>query len=173
MGRRRLSRVLRQRCGLPRRMAATRGRPARRAGSCFLARCRRRRPAAGCPGVQRIRKSMSRKMLIKPFRSIESAATASHNWRRRQILRAGASTLVLGLASSVPRLAWASSVLGVRVWPARDYTRVTIESDQPLQNNQQLLQGPDRLVVDLNGLDLDQELKDLVSKITPNDPQIQ
>jgi N-acetylmuramoyl-L-alanine amidase len=114
---------------------------------------------------------MSRKMLIKPFRSIESAATATHNWRRRQILRAGASTLVLGLVA--PRLAWASSVLGVRVWPARDYTRVTIESDQPLQNTQQLLQAPDRLVVDLNGLDLDQELKDLVSKITPNDPQIQ
>src|ERR1700754_1825948 len=116
---------------------------------------------------------MSRKMLIKPFRSIESAATASHNWRRRQILRAGASTLVLGLSVSVPRLAWASSVLGVRVWPARDYTRVTIESDQPLQTSQQMLQGPDRLVVDLNGLDLDQALKDLVSKIAPNDPQIQ
>jgi N-acetylmuramoyl-L-alanine amidase len=108
--------------------------------------------------------------LIKPFRSIESAATATHNWRRRQILRAGASTLVLGLVA--PRLALASSVLGVRVWPARDYTRVTIESDQPLQNAQQLLQGPDRLVVDLSGLDLDQALKDLVSKITPNDPQI-
>ena len=114
---------------------------------------------------------MSRKMLIKPFRSIESAATATHNWRRRQILRAGASTLVLGLVA--PRLAWAQSVLGVRVWPARDYTRVTIESDQPLQNTQQLLQGPDRLVVDLNGLDLDQALRDLVSKIAPNDPQIQ
>jgi N-acetylmuramoyl-L-alanine amidase len=110
-------------------------------------------------------------MLIKPFRSIESAATATHNWRRRQILRAGASTLVLGLVA--PRLAWASSVLGVRVWPARDYTRVTIESDQPLQNAQQLLQGPDRLVVDLSGIDLDQALRDLVSKITPNDPQIQ
>ncbi|MEX3858311.1 N-acetylmuramoyl-L-alanine amidase [Paraburkholderia youngii] len=113
---------------------------------------------------------MSRKMLIKPFHSIESAAGATHNWRRRQILRAGASTLVLGLVA--PRLAFASSVLGVRVWPARDYTRVTIESDQPLQNTQQLLQGPDRLVVDLNGLDLDQALKELVSKITPNDPQI-
>ncbi|MFC6144152.1 N-acetylmuramoyl-L-alanine amidase [Paraburkholderia silvatlantica] len=114
---------------------------------------------------------MSRKMLIKPFRSIESAATATHNWRRRQILKAGASTLVLGLA--VPRLAWATSVVGVRVWPARDYTRVTIESDQPLQNTQQLLQGPDRLVVDLTGLDLDDALRNLVSKITPNDPQIQ
>ena len=114
---------------------------------------------------------MSRKMLIKPFRSIESAATATHNWRRRQILCAGASTLVLGLVA--PRLARASSVLGVRVWPARDYTRVTIESDQPLQNSQQLLQGPDRLVVDLTGLDLDKALRDAVSKIAPNDPQIQ
>lgn len=113
---------------------------------------------------------MSRKMLIKPFRSIESAATANHNWRRRQVLRAGASALLLGLAA--PGAAWASSVLGVRVWPARDYTRVTVESDQPLQTTQQLLQGPDRLVVDLNGLDLDQALRDLVSKITPNDPQI-
>jgi N-acetylmuramoyl-L-alanine amidase len=55
---------------------------------------------------------MSRKMLIKPFRSIESAATATHNWRRRQILKAGASSLVLGLA--VPSLAHASSVMGVR-----------------------------------------------------------
>ena len=116
---------------------------------------------------------MPRKMLIKPFRSIESAATATHNWRRRQVLRAGASTLVLGLAASfvAPR-AFASSVLGVRVWPARDYTRVTIESDQPLETTQQLLQGPDRLVIDLNGLDLDEALRDLVSKIAPNDPQI-
>ncbi|MEA3116879.1 MAG: N-acetylmuramoyl-L-alanine amidase, partial [Paraburkholderia sp.] len=117
---------------------------------------------------------MPRKMLIKPFCSIESAATATHNWRRRQVLRAGASTLVLGLAAPfvAPRAAWASSVLGVRVWPARDYTRVTIESDQPLQTAQNLLQEPDRLVVDLDGLDLDQALRDLVSKIAPNDPQI-
>ncbi|WP_153100981.1 N-acetylmuramoyl-L-alanine amidase [Paraburkholderia hayleyella] len=114
---------------------------------------------------------MSRKMLIKPFHSIESTASAGHNGQRRQILRAGASCLVLGLIA--PRLAWASSVLGVRVWPARDYTRVTIESDQPLQNTQKLLEGPDRLVVDLDGLELDQALKDLVSKITPNDPQIE
>ncbi|HEY3537106.1 MAG TPA: N-acetylmuramoyl-L-alanine amidase [Trinickia sp.] len=117
---------------------------------------------------------MSRKMLIKPFHSIESAATAAPSWRRRKVLRAGASTLLLGLAAPLlaPTNALASSVLGVRVWPARDYTRVTIESDQPLQNTQQLLQGPDRLVVDLSGLDLDQALRDLVSKIAPNDPQI-
>ncbi|MEX3582654.1 MAG: N-acetylmuramoyl-L-alanine amidase [Burkholderia sp.] len=115
---------------------------------------------------------MSRKMLIKLFRSIESAATTTHSWPRRKVLCAGASTLTLMLGLVAPRLAQAS-VLGVRVWPARDYTRVTIESDQQLQAAQQLLQGPDRLVVDLDGLDLDQALRDLVSKIAPNDPQIQ
>src|SRR5258708_7638631 len=88
---------------------------------------------------------MARKLLIKPFHSIESTATASHNWRRRQVLRAGASTIALALLG--PKLAHASSVLGVRVWPARDYTRFPIAADQPLQNSQQFLQGPDRLVV--------------------------
>jgi len=114
---------------------------------------------------------MSREMLSKPFRSIESTACAPHNWRRRQILQAGASTLLLGLAT--PCLARAASVIGVRVWPARDYTRVTIESSQPLQNTHRLLQDPERFVVDLNGLDLDAALRNLVSKITPNDPYIQ
>jgi N-acetylmuramoyl-L-alanine amidase len=117
---------------------------------------------------------MSGKMLIKPFHSIESAAGATHSWRRRQVLRAGASTLLLGLVQPLvaPTLALASSVLAVRVWPARDYTRVTIESDQPLDHTQTLLKEPDRLVVDLNGLDLDDALRQLVSKIAPNDPQI-
>ena len=110
-------------------------------------------------------------MLIKPFVSLEAAATASPNRKRRQVLRAGVSTLALALIG--PRLAYAGSVLGVRVWPARDYTRVTIESDQPLDYTSRLLENPDRVVVDLNGLDLDQALRDLVSKITPNDPQIQ
>ncbi|HTJ93416.1 MAG TPA: N-acetylmuramoyl-L-alanine amidase [Pararobbsia sp.] len=114
---------------------------------------------------------MSRPMLIKPFYSLEATATATPNHTRRQMLRAGVSTLALALIG--PRLAHASSVLGVRVWPARDYTRVTIESDQPLDYTSKLLENPDRVVVDLNGLDLDQSLRDLVSKITPNDPQIQ
>ncbi|KKB63078.1 N-acetylmuramoyl-L-alanine amidase [Robbsia andropogonis] len=110
-------------------------------------------------------------MLIKPFRSIESAAGAASGWSRRKVLQAGASTAMLGLA--VPRLAHASSVLAVRVWPAQDYTRVTIESDQKLEFQQQILASPDRLVVDLQGLDLDRPLRDLVAKIQPNDPQIQ
>src|SRR5580698_1241191 len=93
-------------------------------------------------------------LLIRPFYSAETAATESPNRLRRQLMRAGASALIVGLSTPGVARANASSVLGVRVWPARDYTRVTIESDQPLQNANQLLQGPDRLVVDLNGIDL-------------------
>jgi len=115
-------------------------------------------------------------MLIKPFKSIESAAIAPSGWSRRQMLRAGASSVLLGLLGPLDPLltsrAYAQSVLAVRVWPARDYTRVTIESDQPLNYDEKLLQGPDRVVVDFNGIDLDQALKELVAKITPNDPQI-
>jgi len=115
-------------------------------------------------------------MLIKPFKSIESAAVAPSGWSRRQMLRAGASSVLLGLLGPLDPLlttrVYAQSVLAVRVWPARDYTRVTIESDQPLNYDEKLLQGPDRVVVDFNGIDLDQALKELVAKITPNDPQI-
>lgn len=108
-------------------------------------------------------------MLIKPFRSLEASATAPHNWNRRKLIKAGASTLMLSL---VPLSARAASVLAVRVWPAQDYTRVTIETDRALKAQQQVLQNPDRVVVDLEGVDLDQQLRDLVAKITPNDPQI-
>lgn len=110
-------------------------------------------------------------MLIKPFRSIEAASGADRGWTRRKVLQAGATSAVLGLG--VPSLARAASVVAVRVWPAKDYTRVTIESDQTLGFQQQTLANPDRLVIDLQGLDLDQPLRDLVAKIQPNDPQIE
>jgi N-acetylmuramoyl-L-alanine amidase len=111
-------------------------------------------------------------LLIRPFYSAETAATESPNRLRRQLMRAGASALIVGLSTPGVARANASSVLGVRVWPARDYTRVTIESDQPLQASQKLLADPQRFVVDLAGLDLDPALKAAVSHIQPNDPQI-
>jgi len=60
----------------------------------------------------------------------------------------------------------------VRVWPARDYTRVTLELDAPLPFTQLLVADPPRLVVDLDGLDLDPTLRELVAKVKPDDPYI-
>ena len=60
----------------------------------------------------------------------------------------------------------------MRVWPARDYTRVTLELDEPLPFTQSLVADPPRLVVDLDGLDLNATLRELVAKVQPDDPYI-
>lgn len=69
-------------------------------------------------------------------------------------------------------IAWGAKILGVRIWPAEDYTRITIESDKALPITQQLLTNPDRLVVDVQGMELNSTLKDLVAKVKPNDPYV-
>ena len=46
-------------------------------------------------------------------------------------------------------IAWGAKILGVRVWPSEDYTRITLESDKALPITQQILTNPDRLVVDV------------------------
>jgi len=66
----------------------------------------------------------------------------------------------------------AAKLIGVRIWPSEDYTRITLESDQVLPISHQLLSGPDRLVVDIEGLQLNSTLKDLVAKVKPNDPYV-
>jgi N-acetylmuramoyl-L-alanine amidase len=87
---------------------------------------------------------------------------------RRQALRAG--TLVLLLQR--PLLAWGAEIVAVRVWPAADYTRVTLESDAPLAAKHSLFTAPDRLVIDVDGLELSPQLRDLVGKVRADDPFI-
>jgi N-acetylmuramoyl-L-alanine amidase len=61
----------------------------------------------------------------------------------------------------------------VRVWPADDYTRVTLENDSDAQGHPLHRQAdPPRLVVDIEGLELNPTLKSLVAKIESNDPYI-
>ncbi len=89
--------------------------------------------------------------------------------RRRLI--ATASTLFL--LPVVPRLAMAGTILAVRTWPADEYTRVTLEMDSELKAEHFVLEHPDRLVVDIQGLTMSRAINDLVSKIKPNDPYIE
>ena len=95
----------------------------------------------------------------------ESLKSAS----RRVTLKAGA-TLLLSLV--VPRFAKATQIAAVRVWPAADYTRVTLETDSKLKSSHFLVKDPNRLVVEIEGVDLDAKLKSLVAKIQSNDPYI-
>ncbi len=88
---------------------------------------------------------------------------------RRTVLKAGA-TLLLSLVST--RIAHAAQIVAVRVWPAADYTRVTLESDSKLKATHFLVQNPNRVVIDIDGVDLDPKLKSLVAKVQANDPYI-
>jgi N-acetylmuramoyl-L-alanine amidase len=88
---------------------------------------------------------------------------------RRTVLKAGGSLLLSVLA---PLPATAAQILAVRVWPAADYTRVTLENDSDLKATHFIVQDPERLVVDIEGLDLNPTLKSLVAKIQSGDPYI-
>jgi len=87
---------------------------------------------------------------------------------RRRVLRAGSLVLLL----KAPQIAWGAEIVAVRVWPAADYTRVTIESDAALAAKHSLFAGPDRVVIDVDGLELSPQLRDLVGKVRGDDPFI-
>ena len=63
-------------------------------------------------------------------------------------------------------------MLAVRVWPAADYTRVTLESDAVVKFSQFTVKNPERLVVDLEGVELNGVLEGLAGKIAGDDPYI-
>lgn len=87
---------------------------------------------------------------------------------RRRWVKAGLLALSLGAA----QLARGASMLAVRIWPAPDYTRVTLESDQPLKTSQTFVASPPRLAVDIEGLQLNAALRELVGKVQASDPNI-
>ncbi|MGV8898277.1 MAG: N-acetylmuramoyl-L-alanine amidase [Burkholderiaceae bacterium] len=88
---------------------------------------------------------------------------------RRTVLKAG-STLLLSLIA--PGLSFAAQIVAVRVWPSDEYTRVTLENDSDLKASHFLVQNPNRLVIDIEGLELNPTLKELIAKIQSNDPFI-
>jgi len=64
-------------------------------------------------------------------------------------------------------------VVSTRVWPAQEYTRVTLESARAIKHQFFFVPSPERLVVDLEGVDLDEELKSLPARVGADDPYIQ
>ncbi len=64
-------------------------------------------------------------------------------------------------------------LIASRVWPAQEYTRVTLESQSAIRHQFFFVSEPERLVVDLEGVELTDELKQLPAKVGANDPYIQ
>ncbi|HEY9102170.1 N-acetylmuramoyl-L-alanine amidase [Chitinimonas sp.] len=88
---------------------------------------------------------------------------------RRLMLQGAVATLLIGVA---PRALAGSAVVAVRVWPAKAYTRITLESTAPLKFNQFMVPDPDRLVVDLEGADWGKELSEIAGRIGTEDPYV-
>ena len=110
---------------------------------------------------------MPRRDRRRPF---APAALTDVSWQRRRLCQ----WLVVPASQLLVPAAWAQAGRGAsaRVWPAQEYTRVIVESDAPLAHQLVTLKNPDRLALDLEGLDATAELAQLPSRVHPADPYI-
>jgi len=92
--------------------------------------------------------------------------------KRRSLVQQGALVLTLGLLQRGVLAGQNATILTVRVWPAPEYSRVTIESDAALSATQTQVGSPPRLAVDIAGVTLNPALKELVAKVKADDPNI-
>ncbi len=69
-------------------------------------------------------------------------------------------------------LAQALQLSASRAWPSPDYTRITLEAAQPVGYKSFILANPDRLVIDLEGVEASAALDALAAQLTPDDPFI-
>jgi N-acetylmuramoyl-L-alanine amidase len=73
----------------------------------------------------------------------------------------------------VPR-AWADAghIASARLWPAQEYTRVILESPSPVAHQMYALKNPDRLVLELQSVELTPELSQLSGRVQASDPYV-
>jgi len=61
------------------------------------------------------------------------------------------------------------NIKAARVWPSPEYSRVAIEFDAPISYKYFSLKNPERIVIDLSGVEPDVALAELAGKVTPQD----
>jgi N-acetylmuramoyl-L-alanine amidase len=89
--------------------------------------------------------------------------------RRPPLLAALAAGIALLAALAAPA---AAQVSAARIWPAPDYTRVAFESPKPLRASVMVVPNPERVVVDLEGIEPTAALEQLAQRVSPDDPVI-
>lgn len=82
--------------------------------------------------------------------------------------RIGLGALALFLAAATAH----AQVISTRIWPAKDYTRVTLESKSELKYQVFSVKDPERLVLDLEGVEYSPALAELNGKLATGDPYI-
>lgn len=89
--------------------------------------------------------------------------------RRRFLQGAGAALL---LSVSKVGLAASSQIVAARIWPSSTYSRITLESTKPLKYKQFALSHPERVVVDISGVQLNSALNHVSHLVRSDDPYI-
>lgn len=84
-----------------------------------------------------------------------------------------ARLIVLFCLFWLPYAQAAITIGSTRIWPAQEYTRLTLESGESIRHNLFTLQNPERLVIDLEDVEINDALNDLTGKISKDDPYIQ
>ena len=106
----------------------------------------------------------SRTANLNQYRPGTPTVPLAHVWRTALLL-----TAMLLLSN----WSWsATTISATRVWPAQDYTRITLESAAPLQFQLLALKNPDRLALDIDGINVNAALEELSNKIGGNDPYV-
>jgi N-acetylmuramoyl-L-alanine amidase len=72
----------------------------------------------------------------------------------------------------IVRHAAAATVASARMWPAQEYTRLILEAPVPMAHQLLVMKNPNRIVIDLEGVELNVELAQLPQRVLPNDPYI-
>ncbi|MGI9047175.1 MAG: N-acetylmuramoyl-L-alanine amidase [Burkholderiales bacterium] len=81
--------------------------------------------------------------------------------------------LLIGASSAQSASPAPTQISSVRVWPALEYTRITIEADSPVAHQLFIIKEPDRLVLDLESVNINSILEALPGKVGADDPYIQ
>jgi len=87
---------------------------------------------------------------------------------RRALIRFAA---VLGWVLA-PTAAADEPLRALRVWPSQDYTRVTVESAAELRYQLTSVKNPERLALDLEGVDFLSMVDQVADKVVPDDPHV-
>ena len=66
----------------------------------------------------------------------------------------------------------ADAVRAVRIWPSQDYTRITLESRQPIRHSLLVVKNPERLVLDLQDIEYASVQREIADKVLASDPYI-
>ena len=66
-----------------------------------------------------------------------------------------------------------SKIISARIWPSPEYTRLTVESHEPIAHKLFAVKDPERVVLDLESVDLSSELAALAAKINEDDLYVQ